>query len=1037
MCALDTGDVANANRHFEEALELQPREAKALANAGLGAALVGRLDRADQLSAEALVKEPRDARSMAVRLLVLQRCGRGEGLDQLVADNPWLHHNEECLSMLGQVRLEQGRLDDAENLLNRALEAGSTNPQVRKSLATAIFLSVRDQLPDVPGAELSSNAKARLERADREISLAATAFASHEERASLHDCLANRSGIRSLLGRSEEGLRDCEAVLFEAPDHATALRNKALLLLQGDAEHESIAIMRRLRGGSDDIQLAIYIAMGHMKRDEWEQASAILEPVWDPTTGDNQQRDIADLLIRCQAILGRAEAVEELDRTIRSAWPSDPQALWILARARREQRNVDRAIDMMREALAYADPPLRDHIGIDLAETLAVAGHHAEAVELFKPLVDPRTDSPVARRYLRSLYHAGLFADALRMARDLRRDDPVPGISEVEAAVLEHLGDLQGAIEIFKGLGRKEPKVVSHRIRSATLSLLSGDEAQARENLGSILFEEIKDDPCALIRVAELRQSLHLDDVLPLAYRARKLDPRNPRAHMAYAMLFLQREEDDAALFDVDEIRVDCAVHLKASPEVDVVVILDDELPLGQQDIPSDDPRAKRLLGRRKGERIVWKEGTYERLTYEIVDVQSKYVHAAQESLASFSERFPDFPGIERIDVPADDISPILELADRRSDQAETIRRLYQTESMTLGLVAQSTGLPIIDIWAGFFGDSTQGIIAASGRAEDTQLQRECLHEADGIVLDLTALLTLAHLEILHDAAGAFRRIVVSQTTVNAINEILLTRFQGLKPSMSIRREAGQYVREELTREQQEGARAFFEGIRAFLRDECEVVPVSGALPLSRDRYDELSGLIGPEALGSILLASELGLPLVADDLRLRALAATEWSVAGAWTQDLLAELKERKCLPEDRYNDSVLQLVVANFTFVAVSAEELVHQLARDDWRVTPQFSLIVERALASPCSEDAAVSVAADLLREIWLQRTLYEQKMLILDLVLSSLTRGRPVERVALRLDAALQARFVMLQPALQLIQESLRLWLKRRQFEQGVL
>lgn len=1040
-CALNEGDVATANEKFSEALQLQPESPKAISNAAIGAALSGDHGRATDLSNEALERDPRDVDAMTVRLLVLQRAARLADLDALVDENAWIRQSPQCLGMLGQLRLEQGRWEEAESLLRDALRLGSDNPHVHQALATTIYVSVQRAINEDPPLHndgIPKDTLFRLEEAERQISIAVDHFSVYEDRSDYYDALASRAGLRSLVGRDEDALRDCETVLVEDPDHPIALHNKALLLLRMEGEDEAIDILERLRGAAADTRTAIYLSIAHFSKEDFDDAISTLEPIWNASNPSKEQLDIADVLVRSHACAGHDEAVEELSGIIRERWPGDPEALWVLGRARREQGRFDEAVDLMREALANADGNLWKRLALELAETLFATARYAEAVELFERTVDPTSNTPAARRYLVSLCNAGLYSDALRMARALRGGGPpIPKISEVEAAVLEYTGDLERALEIHMELSRIEPDVVWHRIRAVVACIRRGDTTRARSILEDVSFDDIKDDADALVEVARARMNLDVEDVLPLAYRARKLDFRNPDTHITYLTVFLNREKSEEPLLEVDQVDIGCAVHLKHNGETEVILIVDDDLPLERNEVRPDDDRATRLLGRRKGDSVTWKKGAYEELTYKIADVQSVYVFAFQETLNKFSTWFPEHGAIERIEIRENDFTSILLAVDRRHELAVRAEQLYASESVTLGMLAEVLDVSVIDVWGGLVSSRDRRIIAASGATDDIERQRQLVASQDAIVLNISSILTLAHMELLQRVRDRYEQVLVAQETLDIINEHLATKYSGAKASTVMGKEEGRYVYEDITQEALEKGKRFLERTRDFLPDRCDVVPATEALAVGKERFEELSGLVGREAVSSILVAKERGVPLVADDLRLRLLASTEWQVAGAWTQDLLWDMKTHKLLSEDQYQEAVIKLLVSNLFFVSVTAEDVMQQIRADEMKPTPRNAFVLERVLGPDCSEESALRVGADVMRAVWLEPSLYEHKLMILDLILNSLTSRRPLERVLARFDAALQTRFALMVPALQAIRENIRIWTTQRRFRQGLI
>ncbi len=81
-------------------------------------------------------------------------------------------------------------------------------------------------------------------------------------------------------------------------------------------------------------------------------------------------------------------------------------------------------------------------------------------------------------------------------------------------------------------------------------------------------------------------------------------------------------------------------------------------VPRDPSELLPTDALAQKLISHHKGDQIVWERGLAD-LTYEVIDVQSKYVAAFQETLKEFAPRFPDNHALHRVEVPENDPSGI------------------------------------------------------------------------------------------------------------------------------------------------------------------------------------------------------------------------------------------------------------------------------------------------------------------------------------------------------------------------------------------
>jgi len=692
----------------------------------------------------------------------------------------------------------------------------------------------------------------------------------------------------------------------------------------------------------------------------------------------------------------------------------------------------------LQEGLAYAGGHARSRIALTLADLFYSIGRYAEAAEVYSTIVDKKADNPILRTYLVSLFNSGSYRETFLLAQTIRGcREAIPVVTEIEALVLEYIGDLERARELRLQLSRVEPNNIVHRIRVALLDLRRGDPEAARATLSNIPLNEIKENAQALIQVAQARALLGMPDVLSLAYRARRLDFGNPDMHLAYIGLFLKREEADRRLLEPAEVGIDCTIRLTHDGETKVFTILnEDSIDRERGELASVDPLATKLIGLRKGDRLVLKEGPLEQLSYEIADIQSKYVFAFQATLNGFTTWFPDHPALHRVELKGDP-SKVRTLIDVRHERATQAMALYRERPLTLGALARLLGNPLIEVWAGMISQSGGLVIASSGTPEDATKELYLLSRSKSLVLDLTALLTLGYLDLLDRLPRRFEHIFVAQSVVDEINDTFTRRFSGPKPAMTVWKEGDHYVRQEISPESLEQGRNFLNRIQTFVESASEVLPVTGALDLGRAKFEEFKELLGDGAIASILVAKEKKAPLYSDDLVLRVIARNDWQIEGVWSQSVLLKLRECGVLTDEDYYDAIKRLALANYRFVSIDAEGLKRILEQNGMRTTDEVTRIFKLLHGPDCGEESAIGVMTDLIRRVWLQSLLYHQKLWTLDLALEAVTTGRVGTEVIAKLKAALRTRFWLMPAALQTVSQGIDLWQQKKLFRSGLL
>lgn len=556
------------------------------------------------------------------------------------------------------------------------------------------------------------------------------------------------------------------------------------------------------------------------------------------------------------------------------------------------------------------------------------------------------------------------------------------------------------------------------------------------EILSELRFEELEDDAESLFHVAEARVFLGLPDVLRLIYRARSLDFGRPEAHLAYIGLFMSREELDKELLQPAVAGIDTTVRLTQKGETKVFTILaQTSVNRERGELTATDPLALALLGHKKGDTITLREGPYEELVYEIADVQSKYVFAFQESLNNFSTWFPGNLELQKVEVTPNDFSKIFVAIDERDKLVTTVMNLYREKPFPLPAIARLSGSTVVRTWAGLIGRADGCVIAGTPSALDALGEVHALAAVSSITLDLTALLTLGYLEILERLRQRFSQIYVPQFVLDALNATLAQDYLMARPFMTVGKEAGSYVRADVTQANLDAGRNFVEAMRSFV-ESATVIPSIMALDIEQKQFEFLTQILGQDGIAAVLAAKERSTLLYSDDLRVRQIAAKEWQVQGVWSQSVLADMRTRGLVTDDEYHDALRKLALANYLLVNMNVDDFFWVLTQNAMRVTGEVNRFLA-LLQSPTDENAAIKLAAGLLKRVWLEPVMDHQKLLLLDAFLQSLTVGRLSVRVIRKLRAVLQIEFRLLPLALAKIYQNIDLWQQQHFLPTGPL
>lgn len=1009
---LELGMLPEALRQYNRALELRPTDSRALFSAAKARLMLNEPDKALELADRSLVEDPASIKALGMRLLALHQLGRDGEVDLIVEASPQLAESPLGSAILGELRLSQRRFSEAVPLLRRGLASDEVQlPRVRMLIAVALVNTVKygEGWP-TPAQMEEERQQATLREAEEYFDRALEDMESSDDRSTYRDTLASRAGVRAMLGNDAGAFEDCDRVLGEKPGNALAIENKARILLLARRPAEAFELLERLPApiGTDTSLLKANVLL---RMDRAADALPLAVDAWDEDNDDvGSQIQAADILLAAEARLGIDERSSLVLNRLQRDWPEHPLALAVRAEAAERAENLDDAIALLNQAIQIASGRTARQLTYQLASLHCLRGEFSDAVAAYRQVAPPAFSDPEFRNYLVTLLRAGNLADVVSLCREAREEiGPVLGIADIEAHVLQIIGDLPASEALLEELSQRSPADIGVRLELLSLRLRMGKHEAAKEVAQAIRNEEVWDNPDYLLDLAEARQILKLPDALELAFRGRRIGFDSSLAHKRYMALFLNREKIDEALLSPSEVQVGCAVHLRHDEEEIVLTILDDEdVTRSRGEIGPNDDLLARLQSLRVGDRVsVGPDPTA--LEYTVEKIQSKYVEAFQQTLLNFPVWFPAESDFFRIDVKENDLSDILLLVDERHRAAEQVMALYRTKPVTVGVVAELLGRSVIDVWTGLVGIVGEKLIASVGSEDEAAHDAAAVQSASAFAVDVVAVLTLAHLGLLKRLAESVR-LLAPQSVITDIRLHYLTNFEGATPTGILSKDGGQYVRGEITEEDIERGRAFISGILEVLEDRTEVTPVKAALDLDPGEYEKLQATLGASSTDAILVARGMDGLLLSDDLRLRQLASSTFGVEGTWTQPVLSYLVDGGFLTRDEYLSAILTLLLSNYRHPKVSADDISELLEKTGLQLTPQLEACLQSALGPDYREESVLGVAATLIAKLWRQPISEQRGGALVGAVIASVVQPRAERRrILTALVAVLENRF----------------------------
>jgi len=995
-CALAEEDNTCARALFEQAHSILPGNQKGLANAALAAQLANDAEAAISLAEKARELSPQDSQATSVLIEAYWGIGSEDQLEELVASEDWIRQDYQCLLALASVRMSQCRWQEAVTLCRLAIDNDSKDAYAHLALSQT-FLKYAQAQSQLLG--FTKEAAELLDEADAEATYALTCLSETQINTQILRGRVIRACARVLLGKTGDAIQDFDAVLMVDPTHADAAFNKGLLLLQEGKPAEARQLFERIQDPDRREDAEAPLAEACLVSGDASAAVRLLRgkstidcPCWD---------DIhrAEILCQAEAKLGEEDSLEYLLKEALLHHPSNSLLLTLDSTWRTVHDDVEGAEKSILLALECSGDEDHLRILIRVAAHFQATGKFSEAADWWGEIVGGSASQPVAIPYLACLVNSKQLREALEWARKIQENQSYPPrmVYEVEAQILQYIGDVRAAVRAYQLLCGHEDSTPVDQVMLALAQLQSGDLDAASVTVLNIDSSDLGRDPRSLLNLAKAKLLLGVEGYLQDGYVARRCGMDDPQTHLGFFLLFQSRGDDWK---EPETIGPGCAVLLKGESTEQWWHILEwGEESQDRRELTTDHELALKLRERKVGDVIMLRHGL-EDLSYEVVAIQSKFARAFQEISEDFSTRFPDNTGFFRMKVAGDDLSKLFETVEQRNKFCTEMERLYAEGTLPFGTFASQVGMSALEAWKAITLSKSTRIRFSSGNEQDASEALTHLQQADGLVLDAVALLTVHHLGLGDHLRNRYLRVAVPQQVIDDIQQLLFQyRVNGPESSYLGMDSQGRHRMTEMPLEHWLERRDY---VQSVLHLAQSFERIAGYRLLDYENRDELFDVLTAAGVGAAYAGDEhsaANLALVCDDLVLANYSRT-LGVSVVNTQVVLTDLYRSQKIDRGLYSSYVEELAGLNYWFIRVAPEDLVQRLETNGYMTTAGIHAMLNTLAGPDCTQSSAVSVGAKVIIELAAIAPL-AQVELVLSAVMAALRRGRALIPVLLEL------------------------------------
>ena len=1021
-----------------EALQYNNEDEKALLNAALGHIILEHREEAKQLVRTVLKRNPDSSRahSMFVQINIDQP------YETILDRVPKAHRNSpEVAFELGKMAAHHGKLKEAKKWLERGIEWESADViEIKIVLGLILIEMLQDGMEGFVIGQIDEDTQSIIDRIIELFTEAWEKVKDTDLKSVKHAWIAQRGLILRLKKEYEQAAKDLDIAIELCSDNSVYKKFRAIIALEsGDVQKAKVLFEELI--SSKQPGVVIPLADIYSQTGQSDDAIKILKDYIEQHPDHNLIEEVKRSLVYTYLEKGDLDNAEGLVNKMRAEDPNNILSLVVTAKILVAKERKQDALSLLQEARGYAldtgSIRERDAVGEELQEL----EQYGDATALYEKIADRTHYTPLTRKLLCCYYQTGELGQALEICQNiLQQKEPSSEIIELAAGIQEELGNLSESRRLCERYLAVHPDDELMRLRKASLDF----RTQALDKVDRYLQSDIdtsKLDLGNILRLAEIYSARGNDrKTIELLYETLRTHYDDSQTHLKYIAAFSRHKKDNDEWLNVTQADVDTAICVEDESGKHRWYVIEDreDVKTDRDEVQPSHRIAQQLLGKAVGEKIVLRDGPMGIENGTVVDIKSKYVHACRDSMENFEIRFPNVSGLYKRTIPdldSDDpesvsqqFEPILQQVRNRSEGIDNAKDIYKKGKITIGALADAVNEHPIDIWGSLICEEDVGIRCCEGN----ELEREAALKLLGnkniiLVIDLITLMNISVLKIHDIVVETFGKLGIAQSTIDEIQQKIyeIHGMQG-RSLMTMGYEGGQYIRREITEEELRRKSEHLENLVVWIRENCEVLPVSAVGNMDREQRNKLEKLLGKNFHDTVLLASETDKLLWSDESMLRLFAKKEYNADGIWTQIVLMKCQDLNKLDNSAYQKKVIHLVLSNYRHTAINGDTLIEAARQSKWQLDYPLDQILRTLSGKYCDEDSAIGVAVNFVYQLWQEPFIPYSSDTLIFAVLDVITEERNRRVVLDKFMRDVNSKFFLLPLAIEKIEETVQAW-----------
>ena len=955
MCYLDLHDKINAGKYLVALAEIPYKSADSLAILCLGYAITGKNKEFDACFSTAL-NEGSD--NINLWVAYIERHSKSKNTDKLLKEIPAaVADSVPVLFSIGGIMIEEGRKKEGIDLLKATLEKQEEVPEKkadsRALIATRILQDIVDPFKFMYN-HFSDDELQALEEAKTLLTEAWNVIGKTEMASFKWYIILNLGVINKLTRQNNQAVLDFQKA-FDISREFLPFKNLLMMYMQvgnlSMAEQllENPGIFKPL-SEEELFEMQTFKARLLCLQGRFKDGLGLLINELDESKEKRYIEIVTVIIATCYENNSPQEAMPWCEKLLQK-FPELITTHLLSGYLWTKMDDKQKALSFYNKAQTLLAESTRNNEIYELASGYMDLEEYEKAIPLFERLADKNRLNTFSRGLIHAYFQYGDLQAALAIAENLLLQNPGHVyLVEIISTIHQETRQFDKAIAIIRPfLGSTHGRVKDvFSYRLAKLYSFNRDWENAKHfalqvsNFEHLSMVESFGIAGILVNAGEV------DKALSIAFDIRTRFFDNSAAHLKYTQVCIAAEKEENDLFP-DIVRSDCAVIFKTETEEEKTFIITEKNAKGENVIKPHSPFALQSIGKKKGQKITIEKGYGFSTAITITAILELYTHAFQESMRFFETRFA---GEQNVGVfhadpgqPGDQLEQFIrESTQERNDVDKQIYQLYNQRKVTIGVVARLFKRNAVIQWFNLLSSSEVFIYSFS--KDEYPAAHEAIQGNKPVVLDLTSLLSMFFIsKDTNYFTFLTNKCLVSQSTIDELKECSEELERGSKDGIfTVRYEEGQMVGNNISAETIQRHREILEKVIAWCKANASIITPSKLLEVRREERERMSDILGTCFYDCLLLAEEHNAVVISDDDNFKNLLRSSNRQAPFSTYQLVHYIAGQGKITHEQFDLFRLQIILSNYIFVPVSAEQLWQCFDASGFKLTKPFIVAVK---------------------------------------------------------------------------------------------